>query len=109
MSPRGVDSLESSLAAREGRPLAGYGDLRRSLDGRPLRRCNGLRNRSKHFELRFMVVQDLVRQRAIHDGPKTPQTPPALGQDFCFYTYAKPWWPPLMAARRQLLRDRRTL
>ena len=96
MSPRGVDSLESSLAAREGRPLAGYGygDLRRSLDVRPLRRCNGLRNRSKHFELRFMVVQDLVRQRAIHDGPKTPQRPPALGQDFLNSLYRPIYRPP---------------
>ena len=37
MSPRGVDSLASSLVAREGRSLAGAGDLRRSLDGRCLR------------------------------------------------------------------------
>ena len=34
MSPRGVDSLASSLTAREGRPLAGAGALRSSLDGR---------------------------------------------------------------------------
>ena len=34
MSPRGVDSLASSLNAREGRPLAGAGALRSSLDGR---------------------------------------------------------------------------
>ena len=32
--PSGVDSLESSLAAREGRVLAGAGALRSSLDGR---------------------------------------------------------------------------
>ena len=37
MSPRGVDSLESSLVAREGRLLAGAGALRSSLDGRCLR------------------------------------------------------------------------
>ena len=42
-------------------------------------------------------------------GVKPPVWSPALGQDFCFYTYAKPWWPPLMAARRQLLMDRCTL
>ena len=30
MSPRGVDSLASSLIAREGRPLAGAGDLGRN-------------------------------------------------------------------------------
>ena len=34
MSPRGVDTLVSSLNARDGRPLAGAGALRSSLDGR---------------------------------------------------------------------------
>ena len=36
MSPRGVDSLVSSLLAREGRQLAGAGALRSSLHGRCL-------------------------------------------------------------------------
>ena len=36
MSPRGVDTLVSSMAARDGRPLAGAGALCRSLDGRCL-------------------------------------------------------------------------
>ena len=36
MSPRGVETLVSSMAARDGRPLAGAGALCRSLDGRCL-------------------------------------------------------------------------
>ena len=45
----------------------------------------------------------------MRDRVKAPQTRPAQKPLFCFYTYAKPWWPPLMAARRQLLMDRCTL
>ena len=42
-------------------------------------------------------------------GVLPPVLRPALAPLFCFYTYTKPWWPPLMAARRQLLRDRCTM
>ena len=51
----------------------------------------------------------LVPEIPSRSGVKPPVWSPALGQDFCFYTYAKPWWPPLMAAHRQLLMDRCTL
>ena len=43
------------------------------------------------------------------DGLLPPVWSPALAPHFWFYTYNKPWWPPLMAARRQLLRDRCTM
>ena len=56
-----------------------------------------------------ITEQGLVPDPDVRSGLLPPVLRPALAPLFCFYTYTKPWWPPLMAARRQLLRDRCTM